>query len=100
MTKPNQLFHIDNNFYHLTARQAKQLSIEKRLPRSGYAIRADVELLGQYQFGFVRGGEFTPFEIEFDGGWIQRTRLSWFNGVIIHQGWVWSIHIVQESPNL
>lgn len=36
-----KLKHIDNSFFRLTAQQAKKLSIEGRLPKVGYEIRAD-----------------------------------------------------------
>lgn len=39
--------HLDNSFFLLTPAQAKKLSIENRLPRQGYEIKACPEKLKQ-----------------------------------------------------
>lgn len=102
--KPNQLLHIDNNFYHLTAAQAKSLSVEGRLPKEGREIKADLSKLAEFDFGApARGrfgtGESIPFKSfnlkasDFSEGWIKRTPLSYFNGAPVANRWVWAIQL-------
>lgn len=94
----NQLPHIDNNFYHLTAWQAKQLSAEDRLPRHGYSMESTPGKLAKYEFGKVEGaagedGRWRPFNLKPVRGRVLRTNLSWFNGAPVKLGWVWAIHL-------
>lgn len=88
-----KLRHIDNSFYRLTAQQAKTLSVEHRLPRPGYQMRADligVELLTRCRLT----GEWKRFVGPTPRrGWIQKTPLSWHDGETVPRGWTWSVMV-------
>jgi len=91
--------HIDNSFFKLTAAQARQLSIENRLPKPGHEIKADpqklcgltLEYRQPWDAGSVRDCASQP-----DAnctGWILRTALSWWDGKPVDGGFVWAIRI-------
>lgn len=101
----NQLPHIDNNFYRLTARQARHLCVGGVLPAPGNERRANLELLASFEFGKIEryetasnpeGTRFRKFGNPVESlaaGWVLRTPLSWFDGEAVESGWVWAVHI-------
>lgn len=102
--KSNQLAHIDNNFYYLTTSQAKNLSIDGVLPRYGCAKLADKEKIKALQCGKIKFEElphnevmktFKSFDCSPSEGWIQETKLSWFNGEPVKNGRVYSLHVTK-----
>lgn len=93
MTK-KALKHIDNNFFKLTASQAKYFSIDGELPRYGWEKKADMEKLKGVEL--VHGREYSNRVFDASNaehGWIKRTRLSWFDGAPVKDGFTWAIHI-------
>jgi len=96
---------IDNSFYKLTPQQASQLSIEHRLPRAGYEIKADPAKLASVKFGrmnrteqslkgkpkFQNFDHCTPDKIE--TAWIKTTPLSYWQGEPHTPGWTWALQV-------
>ena len=95
------LTYIDNGFYKLTPKQAKELSIEGRLPREGYEIKASPKALESVRLGKVDhriGPTGTWVELTWKAknasqAWILRTPLSWWQGKEVKQGWTWALHL-------
>jgi hypothetical protein len=91
--------YIDNSFFRLTAAQAKELSIENRLPRHGYEMRANPEKLASVELLYARpiDGKYVPSErtkaSNAKSGWIQRTPLSWHDGAAVKDGWTWALRL-------
>lgn len=94
-----QLQHIDHGFFHLTARQARELSIEKRLPRPGHEIKADPEKVKALELVYRERraeGQLRPCAskaADAKSAWIKTTQLSWWNGATVEKGWVWALHL-------
>lgn len=95
-----KLTHIDNNFYRLTAAQAKQLCMDRKLPRLGYETKADPVVLATVKLGHIdhrRGPEGTWVEFDWKTppvkAWVTRTPLSWWHGARIEKGWSWALHV-------
>jgi len=97
---------IDNSFYKLSAAQAKALSIENRLPRAGYEVKADPAKLASVKFGRLTRTEQSlhgkPKFEHFDHckpemietAWIKTTPLSYWRGEMNPNGWTWALHVV------
>jgi hypothetical protein len=89
---------IDHSFYKLTAQQAKQLSIENRLPRFGYEIKACPAKLAKLTFGTMRGTTFQRLEHckaeDIRAAWVTRTPLSYWQGKPVKNNWSWALHVV------
>lgn len=97
-----KLKHIDNSFYLLTARQAKDLSIENRLPKPGHEIRADLTKLAKCEFLSRRlmaeGWRRQACQgRDVRDGWIKRTPLTYFEGKPVKSGVVWAVHVTWNS---
>lgn len=97
---------IDNNFFKLTAAEAKALSVENRLPRPGYEIKADLAKLATVKFGQLscfesRGKVRSSFEAfehckaeNIKAAWIKRTPLSYWRGRKIKTNMVWALQVL------
>lgn len=85
------LIHIDNNFFKLSAKQAKSLSIENRLPNEGMAIKADLARLKGHTLDF--GHSIVPAN-NIKEAWIQKTPLRYWQGEEFTQGWAWALHVI------
>lgn len=72
---------IDNCFFRLTTSQAKALCMDNKVPRPGYAMKANKEKLAEVKLGEVdfRLGptgtwkEFTWKAVNAREAWVQRT---------------------------
>jgi hypothetical protein len=107
--KSNQLAHIDNNHYRLTVTQARQFCIDGKLPREGYAKRADNTKLASVTFGKIehyptssdenncRFREFENVIRDNSRCEVLRTPLSWFNGEPVESQWVWALHVFNPA---
>ena len=100
--KSNQLLHIDNSFYRLTARQAKELCGGALLPAPGYSRAISLDRLAGCVFGerhsyaLAAKPDHCKF-IAFDpqpnvrSASVTRTPISWHNGAVVKNGWVWAL---------
>ncbi len=87
------LQHIDNNFYRLSAQQAKYLSCDGELPRLGYEKRASSEKLAELELVNVFPNRERTYKVGASArGWIKRTHIRDANG---EQQYVWAIHIYE-----
>jgi hypothetical protein len=69
----NQLTYLDNNYWILSPRQAKDLSIDGTLPKPGYEKKADVSKLKNYVFNSRRTPN-SPIDVSnIKTGWIHQT---------------------------
>jgi hypothetical protein len=82
---------IDNNFFRLTEAQAKELSINGQLPRSGYEIPADPEKLKAVELDWrcAYSGKAT----QATQAWILRTTIRSWDGEWIGPTSVWALHL-------
>lgn len=77
-TKAKTLTLIDHSFYQVSsARTAKTLSIESRLPRLGYQMRVDLAKLGEFDLQDYHGRTVKGNIRE---AWLQET---WHNGKLV-----------------
>lgn len=86
------LKHIDNSFYALTGQQARKLAVGNRMPSFGSERRANLAALEGIQIE-SRRGVTTLKQSMLDCAWIQRTRLSWFDGRPVKNGWKWALRV-------
>jgi hypothetical protein len=92
---------IDNCFFKLSPTQAKELCMENKLPRAGYAMKADKSKLDQVKLGEIdghRGPNGTWVEFNFKAkdareAWVQRTTLSHWKGKPVINNWVWALQL-------
>jgi hypothetical protein len=95
------LTYIDNGFYKLTPAQAKELCMGNVLPRHGYEMRADRQVLenvkiGKIDYTFGPNGTWREFPFlakNAHSAWVLRTKLSSWQGKEIKNGWTWALHL-------
>ncbi len=96
--KSNEIAHLDNNFFVLTARQAKKLCVENILPAHGMQRRANLDVLRTFSIGSRRrdGDSFRPWRVCITGNteaWVTRTPCSYLDGAPTARGWVWAVSL-------
>lgn len=82
---------IDNNFFRVSAAQAKWLTINQRLPRPGYQSKADPARLASMELYDSRGNRMVINNVR--DGWVQQTMLGYHQGKTIKTGVVWAVHV-------
>jgi hypothetical protein len=83
------LKHIDNDFYQLSPKQAKEFSVDGQLPRPGYQKKADISKLKGLMAD--HSGRIEPLDIaDSDTAWIQQTK-TWGK-------MVWAVMIHRKHP--
>jgi hypothetical protein len=102
--KSNELLHIDNSYFRLTVRQAKELCGGALLPTPGYLRAISLDRLAGYVFGdrhaYALPGKpdhckFIAFDPQpnVKSANVARTNVSWHNGAVVKNGWVWALSI-------
>lgn len=85
--------HIDNSFFKLSAAQAKELSIDGKLPRHGWEKRADASKLATVELEYSNRTQPAGTASKATEAWIKRTPLSWFGGNAVAGGSTWALHL-------
>ena len=97
------LKHISHDFFYLTEHQARQLSIDGKLPRDGYQKKADLGKLETVQLLYrdYRLHQWFPGPVAARNAkraWIMPTPLSHWDGELLNSGWVWSLFLLFAAP--
>ena len=86
---------IDNNFYKLSDKIVKSITVGNRLPKIGYERLPDKNKLAELTLLTRYGQGWRDCGMKAANGWITRTPISYFDGKENFRGWVWALHVTE-----
>lgn len=84
-TEPSyDLQFLDNNFFLLSSRAAKELSVDGSLPKPGYQKKVNINNLGKYRLKYRKDAPPENIDVnQIQSAWIQETKTM--------GNWVWAL---------